>query len=69
MDYYERTLRDFLEHDKVRKHPLHIMLRVVSAIKEIHKLGFAHYDIKASNIMLTERYQPVIVDFGLTAGM
>jgi eukaryotic-like serine/threonine-protein kinase len=43
------------------------MIGVMVALREIHKIGLAHFDIKPGNILLSETYEPVIIDFGLAA--
>jgi serine/threonine protein kinase len=42
-----------------------IAFGVAFAMEHIHKRGFAHRDLKAANILLNERFEPVIGDFGL----
>lgn len=38
--------------------------RVMSAVTHLHALGIAHNDIKPSNIMLDDDFQPILIDLG-----
>lgn len=44
---------------------LEISLQLADALAEAHSHGVIHRDIKSSNIVMTERGQPKILDFGL----
>ncbi len=44
---------------------LEISLQLSDALAEAHSHGVIHRDIKSSNIVMTERGQPKILDFGL----
>lgn len=40
------------------------ILEVAKAVKEVHLTGIVHYDISPSNIMLNQKGQVTIIDFG-----
>lgn len=44
---------------------LEISLQLADALAEAHSHGVIHRDIKSSNIVMTERGQPKVLDFGL----
>ena len=42
-----------------------LIVKLCSALEYAHQQGIIHRDIKPSNILLNERYEPKLVDFGL----
>jgi hypothetical protein len=45
---------------------LQYMLGVAKALREIHKAGFLHLDIKPNNVLIREDGTPVLIDFGIS---
>ncbi len=44
------------------------MARVAAALAVAHGKGIIHRDLKPANIMVNERLEPIVVDFGLARG-
>ncbi len=57
----ERLKQGPLETDQAVK----IAIQVAEGIEEAHKKGIVHRDIKSANIMITEKGQAKVMDFGL----
>lgn len=48
---------------------LRLMLRVCEAVDYAHRLGLLHLDLKPANVLIDERGEPLIADFGLARHM
>ena len=50
-----------MDMDQARR----LIIKLCSALEYAHQQGVIHRDIKPANILLNERYEPKLVDFGL----
>ena len=68
MEYVEgRTLRDVLNHEAPLPpdRALEIFEPVLGALAAAHEAGLVHRDVKPENVLITDRGQVKVVDFGL----
>ena len=67
MEYVEgQTLRAKIERGPLElDEALNISIQVAEGLEEAHKKGIIHRDIKSANIMITEKGQTKVMDFGL----
>ncbi|NUM33361.1 MAG: protein kinase [Candidatus Brocadiae bacterium] len=68
MEYIQgQTLSSFIQQNKnISFNELtNIFLLIVEAVSYTHENGIVHRDIKPSNIMITEKFDTKIMDFGL----
>ncbi|MGD9346207.1 MAG: protein kinase, partial [Candidatus Aminicenantes bacterium] len=67
MEYVEgQSLKDKLKQGPLgTEEALKIVLQVAEGLGEAHKKGIVHRDIKSANIMITEKSQAKVMDFGL----
>ncbi len=60
------SLSAWIEHRTVSLHEAaEVTRKLASALQAIHSAGIRHRDIKASNVMIDERGEPLLMDFGL----
>jgi TolB-like protein/Tfp pilus assembly protein PilF/predicted Ser/Thr protein kinase len=67
MEYLEgETLREKIKKEPLKpEQALDIAAQVASGLGEAHRKGIVHRDIKSANIMVTEKGQAKVMDFGL----
>ncbi len=62
-----RPLDEYLKRGKSHapKQVATVMWKLAVALEEAHRAGIVHRDLKPANIMLDQRSEPIIMDFGL----
>ncbi|MFV1967531.1 MAG: serine/threonine-protein kinase [Pirellulaceae bacterium] len=65
------SLSDFINPDKPQRdrNVAYVVRRIALALYEAHINGLIHRDIKPANIMIDQRNEPIIMDFGLARNM
>jgi len=68
MEKYPMDLKKFiLEHEYSEKDTFRLFKQILSAVEYYTSEGVLHRDLKPQNILVSENFQTVITDFGLSA--
>ena len=62
-----KKLQEFIRPDKpmAEKHAMGLVRKIALAMHEAHTHGLIHRDLKPDNIIINEKGDPVVMDFGL----
>ena len=55
------------KNKKMQDSMLYDMYFIAKEVSELHKVGIAHLDLKADNVLIDNKGTPVLADFGLSA--
>lgn len=68
MSYFSRgSLQDRIEKESVPlREAVRIGIGILLGLQEIHSAGLLHYDLKPSNVLFSDRDDPMVADFGQT---
>jgi len=72
MAYIEgHSLSDFIRPDKPlpQRQVAAVVRKLALALQDAHDRGIIHRDLKPSNVMIDQRHEPVVMDFGLARRM
>jgi len=72
MGYVEgRPLEDYIKSGKRQpeRQAASVIRKVALALDEAHRQGILHRDLKPANIMIDQRREPIVMDFGLAYRM
>ncbi|HEY6802536.1 MAG TPA: tetratricopeptide repeat protein [Pyrinomonadaceae bacterium] len=70
MEYVKgKTLSDVLDEGVTMRRAVEIVISIAEALAEAHEHGIVHRDIKPSNVVINERGQVKVLDFGLVKNL
>jgi serine/threonine protein kinase/Tfp pilus assembly protein PilF len=70
MEYVKgKTLSDALDEGVTMRRAVEIVISIAEALSEAHEHGIVHRDIKPSNVVINERGQVKVLDFGLVKNL
>jgi serine/threonine-protein kinase len=63
MEFVDGTSLDIHRPSSLQK-LIHIFIQAANGLSQVHRLGYVHADIKPNNILVNEKLQVKIIDFG-----
>lgn len=62
----EERLQNYLKNrtPDSKKKMIELIIKVLKTLKYVHEQGVLHRDLKPANILVTERDEPILIDFG-----
>ncbi|UPL21866.1 serine/threonine-protein kinase [Alcaligenes faecalis] len=71
LPYYQNgSLKSYAENNSLTMRDIiRFSIQICTGLHHIHSKGLIHFDIKSDNILLSDRYEALISDFGLSKAM
>lgn len=64
LDIHPHDLQTYVKHGYERLDKVLFMTALESVIQHLHGLGWAHNDLKPTNVLVSDAGMPVLIDFG-----